>query len=156
MTFQEFLKQKADQEGSQERREQREEWLAAVSRLLNQVRDYLRDSDPEGILELVPIEIQKVEPNLGVYNIAGLKIRLGEATVEVLPIGRHVVGTVQPQGQSERRAEGRVDITDGVRKSILYRTCQENQERWYALDEQFRAAPFDQKRLEVILQDLLS
>ena len=53
-------------------------------------------------------------------------------------------------------ADGRVDITDGIRKYMLYRTLKDGQETWYAVDERFQAAPLDRSRFEAILQDLLS
>jgi hypothetical protein len=66
------------------------------------------------------------------------------------------VGVVGPQGDVGIRAEGRVDITDGIRRHILYRTLKDAQEKWYALDERYQAAPLDRTRFEEILQDLLS
>jgi hypothetical protein len=156
MTFPEFLKKKAQEPQHTQRRERRDEWVAAVDRLINQLRAWLAASDPEQVLEVVPLHFEKGEPNLGVYQVDGLKIGVGDASVQVVPVGRDVVGLVGPRGDSGVRAEGRVDITDGVRKYILYRTLKDGQEKWYALDERFEAAPLDQGRLEVILLDLLS
>ncbi len=156
MTFQEFLEKQAQQSRHTERRERREEWIAAVDRLVKQLRAWLAESDPAGVLDVVPIEIERAEPDLGIYRIPGLKISLGESAVQVVPVGRNVVGTVGTQGDVARRAEGRVDITDGIRRYICYRTLIDGQETWYALDERFQAAPLDKARVEGILQDLLS
>jgi hypothetical protein len=156
MPFREFLEKRAQHPHQRERRERREEWITAVHRLVEQLRAWLAESDPGAVLDVVPIEIEKAEPGLGVYRIPGLKVRLGEAAVEVVPVGRNVVGGVGPQGAVGVQAEGRVDVTDGIRRYILYRTLQDGQEKWYALDERFQAAPLDRVRLEGILQDLLS
>jgi hypothetical protein len=156
MTFREFLDKQAKQQRHKERRERREEWVAAVGRLIERLRAWLAESDPDKVLDVVPIEVEKAEPDLGVYRVPGLRIGLGDAAVQVVPVGRNVVGTVGPRGDLGVRAEGRVDITDGIRKSILYRTLRDGQEAWYALDEHFQAAPLDRGRLEGILQDLLS
>jgi hypothetical protein len=156
MTFREFLKRKAEEERQAERRQRRDEWVAAVGRLIQQVRTWLEESDPEHFLDIVPQEVEKVEQGLGLYKAPGLKIGVGDAAVRVVPVGRNAVGLVGPQGDDGVRAEGRVDITDGVRKYILYRTVKDGQEAWYALDEEFKAAPLDRTRLEAILQDLLS
>lgn len=156
MTFQEFLEKQSQQQHHKERREQREEWIAAVSRLIAQLRAWLDEADPARVLDVVPIDTEKAEPGLGLYRIPGLKIRLGEAAVQVVPVGRNAVGFVAPNGDVGIRAEGRVDITDGVRRYILYRTLKDGEEDWYALDEHFQAAPLDRARLEGILQDLLS
>src|SRR5436190_1422248 len=122
MTFGEFLeKKRAQQSHSKERRERRDEWVTAVGRLIEQLRSWLTESDPAGVLDVVPIEIERTEQALGIYTVPGLKISLGEAAVQVVPVGRNVVGIVGPQGDVGIRAEGRVDITDGVRRFILYR-----------------------------------
>jgi hypothetical protein len=156
MTFREFLETKAQQSHHRERRERREEWITAVRQLVEQLRAWLAESDPAGVLDIVPMEIERAEPGLGIFRIPSLKISLGEAAVEVMPVGRYAVGMVGPQGDAGMRAEGRVDITDGIRRYILYRTLQDAQEKWYALDERFQAVPLDRARFEGILQDLLS
>jgi hypothetical protein len=156
MTFQEFLDSRATQAHHQERRTRADEWIAAVGRLMAQLRAWLGEADPRRVLEVIPIDMEKAEPGLGIYRISGLKISLGDAAVQVVPVARNVVGVVGPQGDVGIRAEGRVDITDGIRRYILYRTLQGGQEKWFALDERFQAAPLDRGRLEAILQDLLS
>ncbi len=83
MTFQEFLEKKAQPAHYQERRERREEWITAVRRLLDQLRAWLAESDPMGVLDAVPMEIEKSEPGLGTYRVSSLKISLGEAAVDV-------------------------------------------------------------------------
>ena len=110
----------------------------------------------DNLLDVVPREIDRAEEGLGTYRVPALKVGMGEAGVQVVPVARNVVGFVGPRGDVGVRAEGRVDVTDGTRKYILYRTLQDGTERWYALDERFEAAPLDRPRLEAILQDLLS
>jgi len=157
MTFQDFLEKQAQQQQHKERRERREEWIAAVGRLIGQLREWIAEADPAAVLDVVPIEIEKAEPGLGVYRIPGLKISVGDASVQVAPVGRNVVGVVFPQGDvAGIQAEGRVDITDGIQKCLLYRTLKDGQEKWYALDEHLQAVPLDRGRLEGNLQDMLS
>jgi hypothetical protein len=157
MTFEEFLETKAKQEQHKERRQRRGEWIAAVERLMAQLRGWLAESDPGKVLDVVPMEIEKVEPELGLYKVPSLKISLGDSAVLVVPVGRNVVGKVGPEGEVGMRAEGRVDITDTIRRNfILYRTLKEGKENWYALDEHFQAASLDRGQFERILQELLS
>jgi hypothetical protein len=151
-TFQEFLDNLAREQGDKERRARRAEWIAAVDRLLAQLRTWLAESDPKKVLEVIPLEVEKAEPGLGAYTIASLQIGVGRRSVQVDPMGRNAVGLVA----SRIPAEGRVDITDGVRRYILYRTLQEGKVSWYVLNERFEATPLDRARLEAILQDLLS
>jgi hypothetical protein len=156
MTFREFLEKKAQGQRQSERRERRDEWVAAVGRLIAQLRAWLTESDPDRLLDVVPLEVEKAEPDLGTYTVPSLKIGVGDVAVRVEPVGRNAVGVVRPRGDPSVRAEGRVDVTDGVRKYILYRTLKDGKESWYALDERFEATPLDRGRLEAILQDLLS
>jgi hypothetical protein len=156
MTFREFLEKQSNQQRQKERRARREEWVAAVGRLITQLRAWLAESDPGNVLDVVPMEVERAEPDLGAYRIPALKIGLDDTAVQVMPVGRNVVGIVGPHGDIGVRAEGRVDITDGIRRYILYRTLKEGRDNWYALDERFQAEPLDRSRLEAILQDLLS
>jgi hypothetical protein len=156
MTFREFLRHKADEQRQPERRQRREEWIAAIGRLLDQLRAWLAESDPEHLLDVVQLELEKVEPGLGLDKAPSLEIGVGDAKVRVVPVGRNVVGAVDAHGNGGARAEGRVDVTDGVRKYILYRVIRDGQDHWYALNEAFKATPLDRERLEAILQDLFA
>jgi hypothetical protein len=154
LTLREFLHNKAQEENQTQRRERRNEWIA--DRLIKQICAWLAEADPDKVLEIIPLDLEKAEPELGVYRVPGLKLVAGDASVQVVPVGRNVVGLVGPRGEVSLRAEGRVDITDGVRKYILYRTLQDGRENWYALNERFEATVLDRGRLEAILVDLLS
>jgi hypothetical protein len=179
-TFQEFLEKHAEQQRSREKRERREEWIAAAGRLVKQIRAWLAESDPKQVLEVLAFDVQRSEPDLGTYTIPSLKIGLGDASVRVEPVGRNAMGIIGARAGSGlgaagwsgsglgteggvaaqvpvgARAEGRVDLTDGIRRYILYRTLMDGQENWYALDERFQPAPLDRGRLEAMLLDLLS
>jgi hypothetical protein len=156
MTFQDFLSTVAENQGSKDRHQRREEWVAAVRRLVERLRDWLAESDPRKLLDVVPLSLERAEPSLGVYEVPGLKISAGDASVQIVPVGRNAVGIVGLPGDGGLPAEGRVDVTDGARRYILYRTLKDGQESWYVVDERFRATPLDRGRLEEVLQDLLS
>src|SRR5690349_5159303 len=127
-TLQEFLKEKAHEQDIVARRKRREEWLGAVARLMEQIKGWLRDADPEGILSVVPIPVDRNETGLGSYRAEGFNISLNDDTsVQVIPIARNVAGFLA----GGRRAEGRVDITNGVEKHSLYRTFEDGVENWY-------------------------
>lgn len=81
-SFQEFLRQKVEGSDWRDRKRLRSEWLDALNRLLDQIRDWLRESDPEGVLELVPYKVERVEERLGVYGAPALQIRLNRADVD--------------------------------------------------------------------------
>jgi hypothetical protein len=164
-SFQEFLRQKVEGSDWRDRKRLRDEWLGALHRLLVQIRDWLNESDPEGILEYVTYDVERVEGRLGVYDAPALKIRLNADFAEVLPVGRSVPLPYYVQDQlsvpSNRQAwgdlsGGRVDITNGERKHILLRSTQGGQDRWYAVMKDVTPPlPFDRACLEGILKDLL-
>src|SRR5262245_36709737 len=130
-TFQEFLRKKAEEEQQPERRKRRDEWIGAVGRLIDQLRAWLAESHPEGLLDVIPLEVEKREPGLGSYKIPGLKVGIGDAAVRVVPMGRDALGLIESRGEAPMRAQGRVDITDGVQKYIFYRAIKDGQDVWY-------------------------
>lgn len=164
ISFQDFLRQKADGTNSRDRNRIRGEWLGSLNRLLDLIREWLRESDPDDLLEIVPYEVQRVEDRLGVYDAPALKIRLGTDAVDILPVGRFSVGplsfkalwnlpTVSPKGDP---IAGRVDFTNGERKYWLYRSVEDGKDQWSTVDEDSHVYPLDRHRLETILRDLLS
>ncbi len=140
-SFQEFLRQKAKGSDLRSRNRSRMEWLGALNRLFGQVRDWLRQSDPDDLLEVVPYEVECVEEGLGIYDAPALKIRLGTDSVDVLPVGRFVsknlaIQNLQLIPGNERRwgdlSGGRVDITNGERRFQLLRSLEAEADHWYA------------------------
>src|SRR3954452_5962706 len=104
MTFQQFLESRARQVGSKERRDRRDEWVGAVARLVAQLRAWLAESDPQRVLDVVPLEIERVEPGLGLFSIQSLKVSLGLVSVQVGRVGWDAVGVVDVPGEKGVRA----------------------------------------------------
>jgi hypothetical protein len=156
MTLREFLLKNAPRDEIR-RRQHRDEWIAAIDRLLAQLRGWLKDADTAGILDIEPLEFEKREQGLGAYSIKGLAIHFGERTVKVVPIGRGVLAHLGPYAEAgHENAEGRVDLTNGLGKYILYRKLTDAEEQWLVQDERSGICPLDRERFEAILQDLLS
>jgi hypothetical protein len=166
ISFQEFLRKKAEGSGWKGRNDRRVEWLGALNRLLAQIRGFLQEADSDGVLEIVDYEVERVEERLGVYDAPALKIRLGTASVDVVPVGRNspkplsLMHLLAVQGNESRwgdLAGGRVDVTDGERRHLLLRSTKDGQDNWYVvMDKKSGVTPFDRQSLEAILQDLLS
>jgi hypothetical protein len=154
-TFREFLKKKANDEAGPDRARRREEWLASVKALLTQVRDWLKESDPDGLLDVRTTVYERVEQELGVYAVEGLRIRLGEAMADVVPVGGNVAGPVITREGSAMAVRGRVDVTNGAEKYVLYRVG-DDRTLWQVVDQDGRSSPLTQQQFEVILQDLLA
>lgn len=164
--FQQFLRQKAEKYGVPERHRDRAEWLLAINRLFEQIREWLKASDPDELIEIVPYVVQRVEKPLGIYDAPAMKVRLGAAEVSIVPVGRFSVRPLPAQvalaleGEGpESFSGGRVDVTNEERKYWLLRDVSTGQDRWlavHAAGEAVNVAPLDQHILEGILQDLLS
>ena len=159
MTLREFLLKNAPRAEQENRRRQwREEWIAAVDRLLAQLRAWLTDADTAKLVDLEPLEFEKREQGLGAYHIHGLAIHFGERTVKVVPVGRNVLAHLGPYAEAgHENAEGRVDITNGAYKYYLFRKLNDaGAEQWLLQDERSAIRPLDREQFEAILQDLLS
>jgi hypothetical protein len=163
-SFQEFLRQKLEGSNWKDRKRLRTEWLGALNRLLDQIRDWIRESDPEGVIEFVTYEVERVEGRLGVYDAPAIKIRLNTDDADVLPMGRfeprpysldvHASQAFHPRSDF---SGGRVDITNGERRHLLLRSIEDGQDRWFALMRgQSTPIPFDRACLERILENVLS
>ena len=158
ISFRDFLKAKADELGVRDRHRRRGDWLGAIHRLLDQIRDWLRESDPEGVLDIEPYEVSRTEQDLGLY-IRRTSIedptRAGE--VDVRPIGREVpFMAIRGASGDATEFSGRVDITDGYRKYNLYREINQGKDLWQISDERNRFTYLNAESFERILQDLLS
>lgn len=155
-TLREFLIAKAHKPNQIERRKRRDDWVAAVKRLMAQLQDWLREADAEGYLDITKIPIEKHEESIGTYVVHGLEIRSDEAVVRVLPVG---YGVLRPGFDEGMRVEGRVDITNGTEKFILYRLLGGRNEQWIIGRgdlEHPKMPKLNQTRFEDAMQELLS
>src|SRR5947209_6758390 len=98
MTLREFLLKNAPRDEIK-RRHWREEWIAAVDRLLAQLSTWLREGGTADLLDLEPLDFEKREQGLGAYHIRGLAIHYGERTVKVVPVGRRVLAHLGPYAE---------------------------------------------------------
>ncbi len=156
MTLRDFLLKNAPRDEIW-RRQVRAEWIAAVDRLLAQLRAWLAEAGTAELLDLEPLEFERREQGLGAYPIKGLAIHFGERTVKVVPVGRMVQAHLGQYAEAgHENAEGRVDITNGAYKYYLYRKLTDTGEQWLVQDERGDIRPLDREQFEAILQVLLS
>jgi hypothetical protein len=108
-----------------------DEWRAAVERLFNQIREWLKESDPDGLIEIKQSEAEVNEPGLGRYRVPRLDLRVFGKWIGIIPKARRTVGTATPpQKSAPERALGRVDITDELRRYVLYRFREGDHDVW--------------------------
>jgi hypothetical protein len=131
--FRDFLQQQAKryQAEADAGRATIEEWRAAIERLFTQIRGWLKESDPEGHIEIQENQQDVAEPGLGRYRVPRLDLRAFGKWIGIIPKARRTVGTAKPpQKSAPERAEGRVDITDELRRYVLYRFRENDRDVW--------------------------
>jgi len=142
-TFTEFLHHQAEKHRAEAQAGKAvvDEWRAGVSRLYDQIRQWLKESDPEGIIEIKESETNVSEPGLGQYVIPRLDLRAFGKWVGIIPKARRTVGTATPpRKNAPERAIGRVDITDELRRYVLYRFKEGDGDVWL-IDESLVEQP---------------
>jgi hypothetical protein len=158
VSFKEWLAQEAERERrADQRQELIEDWTDAVAALFAQMVQWMAEDDPERMLRIETGKITKDEEGLGAYEVALMRVSLGVRSVDLIPVGRNVVGGIGRRGDLGFRSEGRVDMTNGVEKYMLYRAVTPQGKEWMIVeDEQYRVIPLTREAFEAALQDLLS
>ncbi len=131
--FKEFLRQEAQKHQAEATAGKAivEEWRSSVQQLFGQIRAWLKESDPEGVIEIEESEQEIGEPGLGRYRVPRLNLRAFGNRIYIIPKARKTIGTAQPpQKSAPERAAGRVDITDELRRYVLYRFQENGHDVW--------------------------
>ncbi|HEV3257147.1 MAG TPA: hypothetical protein VG013_09730 [Gemmataceae bacterium] len=156
--FRDFLREQAEKHKAEVEAGKAtvEEWRAAIERLFEQIRAWLRESDPEGVIEIEEGKQDITEPGLGRYRVPRLDMRVFGKWIGIIPKARKTVGTAHPpQKAVPQRAAGRVDITDELRRYILYRSQEDGRDVWFIDDLQSEQKPLDQATFERALMSYL-
>jgi hypothetical protein len=157
-TFTDFLREQAEQRKAQsaERAEVTQEWIDSIKRLYATITGWLQKSDPDGILKIRVIEDDLNEEGLGKYTVPHLDIRGLGRWVGIVPKARYTVATAHPpQKNTPERAAGRVDITNEVRRFVLYRFIVDGQDVWMIDDQKHPPKVLDQEAFEAALMSYL-
>ncbi len=132
-TFKEFLQQQAKkhQEEVDKGKTTVDEWRVAVEKLFEKIRKWIKESDSEGLIEIREGQQEIKEPGLGHYRVPRLDLNAFGKWIGIIPKARKTVGTATPPLHSApQRAEGRVDITDELRRFVLYRFRDTGGDTW--------------------------
>jgi len=163
-TLREFLTSKADEYGVRGRNQRRKEWLGAVDRLFVQLQSWMREADPEGLLDVIRYDVSRTERDYGTYDAPALQVRFGPEEVSVEPIyGHPPLSLTFDQGQMASSPDlggadisgGRVDASNGLRTYHLFRERGDEADAWWIWDGD-RFAKLDPASFGRILKDLLS
>ena len=136
-SLRDFLKEKAalyaaeSEKNRKSSRSGRRQW----TRLFTQLEAWLTAADPDGIIQHERSQIEVTEPGLGRYPISRLDLRAFGKWVGLIPKARKTVKRAAPQQKgAPEQATGRVDITDEIRRYVLYRFSQGTDEQWFMDD----------------------
>jgi hypothetical protein len=134
-----------------------EEWRTAVEQLFARIRGWLADSDPDGIIRIEQKEHETTEKDLGRYRVPRLDLRVLDKWIGIIPKARKTVASARPpQKSAPQRATGRVDITDELRRYVLYRFPQDDAEDLWLIDDlRSEPKPLDQQAFETALMSYL-
>lgn len=111
------------------------DWQTAVDTLFKQLCGWLVMADPDRMIQHYLSDTEVNEPGLGRYPISTLNLRAFGKWVGVIPKARKTVKTASPQQSgAPERATGRVDITDEIRRYVLYRFTRETGDEWFIDD----------------------
>jgi len=158
LTFKDWLAQQgAEDSGEADRTRTVEEWADDSSRLYADIIRWLAADDADRLLKVSSNKIPREEQGLGRYEVPTLSIHLRNRVVDLIPVARNVVGSTGTRGDLGVRAEGRVDMTNGADKYMLYRAIYPAGPRWVIVDDDtYTVRDLDKDAFEAALQDLLS
>jgi len=158
-TFTQFLREEAAKQEAMAvaNRGVIEEWREAIEHLFRQIRGWLADSDPDGIIQIEQKEHEINEGDFGRYRVPRLDLHALGKWIGILPKARRTVASARPPLRSTpERASGRVDITDEVRRYVLYRFQREGAEDVWLIDDlRSEPKPLDQQAFEMALLSYL-
>jgi hypothetical protein len=157
--FSDFLRQQAAKMQAEAKANQEviDEWRTAIVQLFDQIPSWLATSDPDGIVRIDETQHEVTEPGLGRYTVPRLDLQIVGKWIGIIPKARKTVGTARPpQKSAPERATGRVDITDELRRYVLYRFPKnEGGESWQIDDLRSEPKPLDQQTFETALMSYL-
>jgi hypothetical protein len=158
-SLKEFLESEAEnlRRAQAEALTERQEWITAVERLLTQIKEWLGQADTQRILMFDEAPIRIREQGLGTYEIPALTVGLGTREVRIKPVARYVLAPMRVIGMMQGpRARGRVDMTNGLDRYMIFRTEMEPEDRWIITEEnEPLLEQFDRKSFESALKSLL-
>ena len=160
-TFTQFLREQAEKHEAEVRSGKAtvDEWRAAIDQLVSQVRKWLAESDAEGIIKIKARDPELVEEGMGRYRVPRLDLHVFGKWIGIIPKARNTIASATPPPRSAPvRATGRVDITDEVRRYILYRFPQDDAGDMWLIDDLRPGTPqklLDQQTFEAALMSYL-
>ncbi|MCX7751179.1 MAG: hypothetical protein N2320_06575, partial [Candidatus Bipolaricaulota bacterium] len=140
-----FFRDKKKQAQTEDRRQQeaRDQWLADLRALLDQLKTWLEPATQEGLM-VEEYDHTVREGLLGTYNAPALKLSFGTTETHIVPVARYVVG-----------GTGRVDVEFPGGRILLIRQGVEGQ--WMVVPEdRIGKKPLNEETFSEIVQEAFS
>ena len=157
-SLKEFLEEEAEKLKTEPSKAtlKRDEWVAAVDRLMEEILGWIGEADPNRILAVEERTVAIREEMIGSYEARALTIILGIRSVRVEPIARGVLGPLDRSGPHRpNRVFGRVDLTNGLEKYKIYRRSSGPDSPWFITNEDgYEWRDFDRNAFEAAIQRL--
>ncbi|WP_165073881.1 hypothetical protein [Paludisphaera rhizosphaerae] len=160
-SLKDYLLSKADEYGVRDRNARRKEWLEAVGGLLDQIRGWMGEADPEGLLDVIPYQVSRSERGYGTYDAPALQIRFGPAEVTIEPISAEANTSLDvalernQSATSTARTAGRIDVSNGLRTCHLFRLQRDGGYEW-SIRRPDGFVKLDRAEFESVLKELLA
>ncbi len=154
----ELLESKAESYAAEAKRNKVviDEWVDALEKLFAQLQDWLGVADPNNVLQLEKKLKNMDEPSLGRYSAPYLNLNAFGKWVGILPKARRTIRTAQPpRASAPERATGRVDITDEIRRYVLYRFTNDDGHSWFIEGPSGEMTPLTRERFEEALMSYM-
>src|SRR5215467_3546518 len=100
--FRDFLRQQAEKYQTEiaAGKADVEDWRAAVERLFAQMHAWIKDSDPQGFIEIKESLQNITEPGLGRYQVPRLDLYTFRQWIGIIPKARRTMAPAKPPRKS--------------------------------------------------------
>lgn len=133
-----------------------EEWRAAIVELFDNIREWLTNSDPTGVLSMESTEFMLRDEGLSQYSVQRFEIHGLGNSVALTPKARYAM---VPMSLADAGATGLgiVEMSDGGRKYNLYHIGGLGDPHWIIVDDDvYFAQPLTRESFEAALKSFLA
>lgn len=155
-TLSEFLRQQAESLEAEAKKNQPviEKWQNAIRKLFGTIRTWIDASDPRHVIKINDREEKITEPGLGLYSAPRMDLTVFGQWIGMIPKARKTVGAAKlPHKSAAERASGRIDLTDQIRRYVLY--WFEESDTWMIDDLRSEPRPLTKEAFEAALLSYL-
>lgn len=119
------------------------EWIQQVQKFMNQIQDWLKPLEQNGLLKVIEKETELEEEHIGKYKAVKLELIIGADRINIEPVGRFIIGAL-----------GRIDISSIIGNFIVIYHAEKG---WIYRNEQQKTTfqPFTEENFTNIVKALV-